>query len=728
MSAPLLNNAQQNRMHSVVSNQCGDRSPDRRFGAWTGAPDPRFGAGTGVGSPIPPGIPSAHNHFTINITNHPGATVDVGKLHDIASAVSHPAPGLLPAPTTLHIQRTNLRPDDLRRSLLSRTATSAVRPAPDDRSALAPPTASLPATKNAGKSGSYKRRMRTERRLAARHAQPVNPGLPAADSSDQMSALILEVASLRKAVHANRQPSPAPADPRPRAPSSPPGPAPELFENARLRLSTEHRYYPLCAGTTAARLPSPSNARPLGLERSFQPLRDSDHLLRRRPSRSRSPRCSPEPPTHRRRLEWSTTPTPSVINGFLSPFRKGAAGPTRPRSPPRGSRPSPRVWTPRDRDLKRPRCDSPTRPAPPSNRVWRPSSASTLPGCNKNRAETTPHTEDAATPPAPSPPSTPADSARDSVRETLAAVVRAKETQWKGIHTNLTESLLQRFSKTSQPLSTSAAYLSKIDALRTTVVNTLASWKSSRHELAGSLLDAFGEDDSPSLDRLDDLTTSLEVAFDEATTRTGSPFTSADEDSASSPSDASAGPLPDSAPLVPASPGPEPASPLPAVFTDPPATSPLESLLGRASYVSGNEEFEEIHPTTAPAPLRAASLPRTERAPRPPRQFPKTATAATATPAPATATAHTRIRQPERLKLRRNPTSLGRQPRASHYPQLALVSTTATTLSSLDRLPGRDSDRGFTPSPPRPPPITPRAEPAPPAAPRPRITWLTRHP
>ena len=141
----------------------------------------------------------------------------------------------------------------------------------------------------------------------------------------------------------------------------------QLFEDTRLRLSMEHLYYPLRAGTTAAHLPLPSNARPLGPERPFQPRRDSDRLLRRRPPRSRYPRRPPEPPPHRRRPEWSSTPTPSVINGFLSPYLKGAAGQTRSRSPSRGSRPSPQAWTPRDhRDRKRPRSDPPTRPAPPS--------------------------------------------------------------------------------------------------------------------------------------------------------------------------------------------------------------------------------------------------------------------------------------------------------------------------------------------------------------------------
>jgi hypothetical protein len=575
--------------------------------------------------------------------------------------------------------------------------------------------------------------MRAERKAAAAHAQPAVPSPPAAATSDQMSALLLEVASLREKVDAKRQPSPTPVDYRPRAPSSPPGPAPELFEDTRLRLSMEHRYYPLRAGTTAAYLPPPSDARPLGPARSFQPLKDSDRLLRRHSPRSRSPRFSPEPSSHRRRLEWSSTPTPSVINGFLSPLRRGAAGTTRSRSPPRGSRPSPQARAPRERsDRKRQRSDSPTRPSVPSKRVWRPAPAPTLHGCDGRQADKTPPAADVAAPPAPSPPAPPADSARDSVRETLVAVVRAKETQWQGVHANLTESLLHRFGKSSESQSTAAVYLSKIDALRATVVNTLASWKTSRQELAGSLLDAFGEDDSPSLACLDDLTNSLEVALDGAVTRTGSPFSSTDEGTAASPADASAGPPSDSAPHAPAPPESEPASPLPAALTDPPAATTLEALLGSATYVSGNEEFEEVHPTAAPASSRATSPQRTDHAPRTQCHHPTTDVAATPAPAPAPApapvSAPTRIRQPGRLKLRQSAKSTGQHARARHYQQLQLVSTTANALPSPDRQTGRASNRGFTPSPPRPQPATLRAEPAPPPARKPRLQWPARKP
>jgi hypothetical protein len=745
MSSPRLSNIQQNRMHLVANNIRGDSSPAprfgagtgapaQRFGAWTGVgspaprfgagtgvPAPRFGAGTGVGSPLIPGATSAHNHFTINITNHPGATVDVGKLHDASSAVLHPSPGFQPARATQPAQRTSLRPNDLRRSLLRRDPISAGQPALDTQSTMVPPTSSLPAARQLGTTASYKRRRRAERASAAQ-ARPAQPDPPAAATSAQMTALLLAVDSLRETVDANRQPSSAPVDNRPRAPSSPPGPAPEPFEDTRLRLSVENRYYPLRAGNTSVGVPPPPNDRPSGPERPFQPLQDSDRLLRRRSPRSRSPRCSPSPPSHRRRLEWSSTPTSSVINGFLSPLRRSAAGPTRSRSPPRGFRTSPQAGAPRVRPTsKRPRPDSPTRPAVQSKRVWRPVPAPTLPGRDGLQAGTTPPAADAAAPPPPPPPA-PADSARDSVREALAAVVRAKETQWQGVHTNLTESLLHRFGKTSESHSTASQYLSKIDALRVTVVNTLASWKTSRHELAGSILDAFGEDDPPSLARLDDLTNSLEVAFDGAITCSGTPFTSADEETAASPTNASAGPPSDSASHAPAFPGSEPASPLPAAPTVPPAATPLENLLGPASYVSGNEEFEEIHPTTALASSPAAFPQRAAQAPRTLRRGPSD-TAAKATYVPAPAALPTRIRQPGRLKLNRSTTSPGQHPRARHYPQLALVSTTAIALPSVDHLTGRASNSGFTPSPPRPLPATRHAEPDPLVVPRPRLRW-----
>jgi ribosomal protein L37E len=50
---------QKRREHLVACNRCGDRSPDLRLGAVTGC-----------GRPINSGMPSAQNHFTINITKH----------------------------------------------------------------------------------------------------------------------------------------------------------------------------------------------------------------------------------------------------------------------------------------------------------------------------------------------------------------------------------------------------------------------------------------------------------------------------------------------------------------------------------------------------------------------------------------------------------------------------------------------------------------------------------
>ncbi len=239
-------------------------------------------------------------------------------------------------------------------------------------------------------------------------------------------------------------------------------------------------------------------------------------------------------------------------------------------------------------------------------------------------------------------------------------------------------------------------------------------------------MDAFGDDDPPSLDRLDALTNSLEVAFDGSVTRTGSPFPSADEETAlppaANPTDASAGPPSASASPAPASPRAEPAPLQPGALTNTPTATPLESLL--ETYVSGNEDVEEVHPRTAPAPQRAASPPRTDGGPRPPRPAPTTSMAP---PAPATAADPTRTRQHERLKLRKT-SSTGQHPRAWHYPRLALVSTTASTLSALDRHTGPASQKGFTPSPPHPPSAASRAEPPPLVAPRPRLKWPDRHP
>ena len=135
MSSPLPSNVQKCREHLVASNRCGDRSPDLRFGAVTGG-----------GRPITSGMPPAQNHFTINITNQPGALIDVGKLNEIASATLPSASALPPAPATQPLLRTNLGPNDLRRSLHHRTATFTGQPAPDNQFPPAPPSVALPAT------------------------------------------------------------------------------------------------------------------------------------------------------------------------------------------------------------------------------------------------------------------------------------------------------------------------------------------------------------------------------------------------------------------------------------------------------------------------------------------------------------------------------------------------------------------------------------------------------
>jgi hypothetical protein len=205
-------------------------------------------------------------------------------------------------------------------------------------------------------------------------------------------------------------------------------------------------YYPVRTGLTQAPPRPTLDARPLDTDRLFRPLPDSDRLLRRWPFRSRSPPRSPEPPSRRRRPDLNSTPTPSVINSFLSPFRCNASGPTRSRSPSRGSRSSSSAWSRSDpRGSRRPRSDSLPRPTLPSKRAWRPPTVQPSSGGGEPQAEATPRTAGDAASPAASIPTTSADSPRDSVRESLAAVVREKEVQWTGVHNNLTGSLLQRF-------------------------------------------------------------------------------------------------------------------------------------------------------------------------------------------------------------------------------------------------------------------------------------------
>ena len=137
----------------------------------------------------------------------------------------------------------------------------------------------------------------------------------------------LNVASLRKEVHANHKPSPAPVDPRQRAPPSPPGPAPELFEDTRLRISMEHCYYPLRAGTAATPSLMTSSARPSGPDRPFRLLRDSDRPLRHRPPRSCSPQRSPDPPGHSIAAASSGSAHPPDYSDRLDTLNRGTTHP-----------------------------------------------------------------------------------------------------------------------------------------------------------------------------------------------------------------------------------------------------------------------------------------------------------------------------------------------------------------------------------------------------------------
>jgi hypothetical protein len=96
------------RMQLAGNNHCVDHSPDQRFCAVTGDGQP---AASALG-PI-----RAQNNYHINITNHPGAIIDVGKIQDMISSTHNPAPGLLPLPTPRHLPAHPLDHNDLRRTL-----------------------------------------------------------------------------------------------------------------------------------------------------------------------------------------------------------------------------------------------------------------------------------------------------------------------------------------------------------------------------------------------------------------------------------------------------------------------------------------------------------------------------------------------------------------------------------------------------------------------------------
>ncbi len=130
MSAHALSKSLQHREHLVVSNRCADRYPDQRFGV---AP--------GVGHPIssPLGTTAAQNHITINITNQPGASIDVAKIHDITSAATASLHGPPQTPAPKPLPPVCLGDNDLRRKLTKATIlTPAGPPAPDLRPRTSP--------------------------------------------------------------------------------------------------------------------------------------------------------------------------------------------------------------------------------------------------------------------------------------------------------------------------------------------------------------------------------------------------------------------------------------------------------------------------------------------------------------------------------------------------------------------------------------------------------------
>jgi hypothetical protein len=176
--------------------------------------------------------------------------------------------------------------------------------------------------------------------------------------------------------------------------------------------------------------------------------------------------------------------------------------------------------------------------------------------------------------------------------------------------------------------------IAKIAALRKAVADTLVGWKNTRNMLAGSILQEFGSDNSPSLSRLDALTAPLEVPNDgTASTRTGSPFPSTGEETPSSSPDVPPGAdtrFPshtDPPTLLPTPPRVEPDVAQPTVpLVDAAPRTALENLLGE--YVSSAEDFEEILPAVA-GPLHRTLPPHPDRSEdpsrpaRPPRRYPR---------------------------------------------------------------------------------------------------------
>ena len=86
MSSPPLNNFPQTQMQ-IVGNNSVDHSPDLRFCAVPGVGQPATSA---------QGLIRAQNNYHINITNQPGAIIDVGKIQDMVPPAQNASPALLP--------------------------------------------------------------------------------------------------------------------------------------------------------------------------------------------------------------------------------------------------------------------------------------------------------------------------------------------------------------------------------------------------------------------------------------------------------------------------------------------------------------------------------------------------------------------------------------------------------------------------------------------------------
>jgi hypothetical protein len=561
--------------------------------------------------------------------------------------------------------------------------------------------------------------------------------IPAPAPDDRISDLVAAVASLQEELKAQRVRATSPAPPCARAPSSLPGPPPDVDSDSMFSLALRNRYVPL-SSTLGGRAPPARtpDGRPQDRDSSFRALRDSDPLLRRRAPRSRSRSRSPGSPSRRRLLELNT-PTSSDVCRFLSPYCRGFSRAHRHRSPPRGSRSSSSSWSyPGQRDSRRTRPEQPPRPTQHREPTRRPSAAGSPPTGNDLHAA--PADDSAAALDAVGPATAAAcqtsttETICAAVRETLTVVVHSKDAQWDAVRHNLSGQLLQLYSSNPATRPSSVATKAKIAELQRIVSVAAAGWESACIAPAGTLLEELGSDHPSSVSQLDALTVSDNTIAPEVTnkgtgTRPGSPFSPAGEDPAASPPatphDVSAVPCPPAGGKPPASASlgmvPSRAEPMPPPSHAAPSTS--KTLLGEC--LSGPEDFMEETPQAAPVRARSMALPDKDTGPRPPLA-PAGPPAADHTAAPEPAPPGTRASRKGRLQLRR-PGPPDTNPRAPRYPPLPFVHTTDPCLSALDRSTGRACQRSFSPSPPRSEPPARSAAPAPPAAHRKRIMWPT---